>query len=888
MERFVYVPKVEVFVRCDGDGSGRIVDLTEDIVDGSVTRNVDAMSTAMITVQNKFGRYTGGAKGSGGPNAVRIRPMDRIIIRMSRVTDPFLVFSGYVDESPKFQLYPGTVTVAASCSLKLIANTYFDPGLPFMRKYFKQFGWTYDPTSGLLYDDVTSGGSNKRFGYLDVAGGIGDVMKHILHDVGNFPTEAIDIDDLPTGFLQSISDAMNKSLTDDQKDTEQALARMRKFLGSTSGASPSTTDPTANPVSGNIAMEDVARYALKAGFKGDNAITATAVAMAESGLKSNALGHNTSDGSYDMGLWQINSVHAGVTPYTQTYSDNPNPPDPTKVIAGLQPFMKQMFTPLLNAEKAYEVASNGTSFTPWVTYNNGAHKPFMVQAQKAVQAAVLSPDAFTTIIDTTISPNSTNDPPRQQTEDQQGSEIATNIVKIAIDESKKGIHEDGSSNSGPEILKYQQVTGAIGQAWCGSFASWVYQQGGLPIVGTKFSNPASVANIMDTARSNGWTTNDPQPADLICWDGPGIEDHVAIITSRSGNNLSYVGGNQSNGVTMGGTTVGALDEIGRTPVYVHVPGVGKAAADAGLGGAGDSGAASTDGSGVADPVAAGLQGGWAVLQTMNNDSTLSILLTGERAMANDISLLSWIGQTCKASGRSFMSKPNGEFFAFFPDYFNYFTKTPYFRISDIELTDFTVYENDTELVTHLFGAAPITSGQVAGLGQITTLDRQESKVASVEADAFKFFVNMDKTFTPYDFLRRYGARPLPQDYPEIGHPVLLWLATWMDFTKQWAKTFRASCSTTFLPELFPGTVVEIGQAGGVTMYVDSVTHSFSREGGFQTDAQLLGLASKTGEPGMVISGNFNDTRFQTSDYLDVNVDLSKAPYNTDPATMANG
>lgn len=875
MERFVYVPKVEAFIRCDGDGSGRIIDVSEDIVDGSVTRRVDAMSTTTLTLQNKFGRYTGGSRGTGGPNSVRIRPMDRIIVRMSRVSEPFLVLSGYVDEAPKFQLYPGNVTVNASCSLKLIANTYFDPGLPFMRKYFAQFGWTYDPTSGALYDDVSSGGPNQRFGYLDVAGGIGDVMKHILHDVGNWPIEAIDIDNLPIGFLNTINEAMTQELTDDQKEREKSLARLRKFLGTTAAADPSTTDPSANPQTGNVAMEEAARYALAAGFKGDNAVIAVAVARAESSLKSDAIGHNT-DGSYDLGLWQINTVHSGVSPYTEPYANNPRPVDPKKVMATLQPFVKQMFTPALNAAKAYEVASNGTSFTPWVTFNNKAHLPYIDEARKAVQAAVLTPNSITPeTVDTAKTEDTT---PREKTETQKGATIATNIVKIAIAESQKGIREIGSSNTGPEILKYQRVTGAIGQAWCGSFLSWVYQEAGMPLVGTKFSAPASVANIMDTARSNGWTVNNPQPADILCWDGPGAEDHVAIVTARSGSNISYVGGNQSGGVTQGATTVGALDSLGRTPVYIRVPGVGTAAADAGLGGGADAGAAGT-GTGDTDPVSAGLQGAWAILQTQTNDSTLSILLTGERALANDISLLGWISQTCKASGRSFMSKPNGEFFAFFPDYFNYYTKTPYFRISDIELVDFTVYENDTNLVTHLFGAAPITASQGAGMGQITTLDRQESRVASVESNAFKFFINinpddplmpLDKTghFSPYDFLRRYGARPFPQDYPEIGHPVLLWLATWMDFTLKWAETYRAEATTTFLPELFPGTVVEIGQAGGVTMYVQEVTHSFSRSGGFQTNASLTGLAGVNGQSGLVASGDFDQSRLNAGDFLD--------------------
>ena len=207
MQRFVYVPKVEVFLRTDGDPANpnRVIDLTEDLIDGSVERKINQMSMATFTLQNKFGRYTGGAKGSGGPNAVRIRPMDRIIVRMSRVTDPFLVFSGYVDASPYYQLYPGPVTIQASCTLKLIQNTYFDPGLPYLTTYFNKFGWYYDFTTGALTTrNLTNGG----FGYLDIAGGVGDVITHVLHDIGNWPLEAINVQALPDGFLDKISSAM--------------------------------------------------------------------------------------------------------------------------------------------------------------------------------------------------------------------------------------------------------------------------------------------------------------------------------------------------------------------------------------------------------------------------------------------------------------------------------------------------------------------------------------------------------------------------------------------------------------------------------------------------------------------------------------------------------
>jgi hypothetical protein len=888
MQRFVYVPKVEVFVRCDGDGSNRIVDVTEDVIDGSVTRNVDQLSTATVTLQNKFGRYTGGARGSGGPNAVRFRAMDRIIVRMARVGQPHLVFSGYLDETPYFQLYPGPVTIKASCTLKLLQNTYFDPGLPIMTAYFQQFGWIYNPATGMLSDSVGTAGVDQRFGYLDVAGGVGDVMQHVLHDVGNWPNEAIDIQDLPIGFLKAISKAMSYQLSEVQRDDEAMIDRLKKFLGTTGTATGgTTTNTTTNPQTGNISMEQTATLASQAGFKGDALITAVAVARAESSFKTDAMGYN-SNGTYDVGLWQINTVHTpggggsgGLAAPPHGLGALQNPDDFNVVKASLpanvRTYMVNCQDPAFNAKEAYTIAGNGTTFTPWVTYNNGLHKPYMDAAKVAVDSvlggAAIAPNA-TGITGTTV-----NDPvgTRNSTEPSgKTDKVATSIVRIAIAESQKGIHESGGENQGPEILKYQQTTGAVGQAWCGSFATWVYLQAGLDIRPLYSGGTASVATIMNTARSKGWTASKPIPGDLICWDGPSTEDHVAIVVAVTGNTISFVGGNQSNGVTQGSTTVGALDSLGRAPVYVHTPGIGSAASDAATGAGTDAGAASTE----TDTVSAALQAGWAILQTQSNDTLLSNLLTGERALANDVSLLQWIGQVCAASGRSFMSKPNGEFFAFYPDYFNYFTNTPYFRVADIELVDFTVYENDTELTTHLFATGPTAFG--GHQGPISIQDRINSMVASVESEAFSYFINIDEadpqkarsntsSFDAYAFLRRYGARPLPKDFDDIQHPVLLWLVAWREFTLQWAKRYSAQCETTFLPELFPGTVIELGGLGGITMYVENVTHTFSRSGGFQTSASLISPATSNTDrwKGLPISGELEPSRYTTgTDFYD--------------------
>src|SRR5947209_3734980 len=74
---------------------------------------------------------------------------------------------------------------------------------------------------------------------------------------------------------------------------------------------------------------------------------AAAIAMAESSGVSSASNTN-SNGSIDRGLWQINSVHGAQS----TFDVNGN------------------------AKAAIAISSNGTNWTPWVTFNTGAYKKF--------------------------------------------------------------------------------------------------------------------------------------------------------------------------------------------------------------------------------------------------------------------------------------------------------------------------------------------------------------------------------------------------------------------------------------------------------------------------------------------------------------------------------
>lgn len=75
---------------------------------------------------------------------------------------------------------------------------------------------------------------------------------------------------------------------------------------------------------------------------------AAAIAMAESRGESTATNQNT-NGTTDRGLWQINSVHGAQSTYD--------------VVA--------------NTKSAIAISNNGTDWSPWSTFKNGAYKAFL-------------------------------------------------------------------------------------------------------------------------------------------------------------------------------------------------------------------------------------------------------------------------------------------------------------------------------------------------------------------------------------------------------------------------------------------------------------------------------------------------------------------------------
>ena len=125
-----------------------------------------------------------------------------------------------------------------------------------------------------------------------------------------------------------------------------------------------------------LAFDDLYRLAVNVGFPpGDSAVTAAAIALAESNVPATspptgnpeAIGDPTFGGSY--GLWQVN--HPAHPEYDT----------------------ESLLDPTYNAKAALAISAEGTNWSPWATYNSGAYKQYI----ETPPSVAVSPQTLQTV-----------------------------------------------------------------------------------------------------------------------------------------------------------------------------------------------------------------------------------------------------------------------------------------------------------------------------------------------------------------------------------------------------------------------------------------------------------------------------------------------------------
>ena len=137
------------------------------------------------------------------------------------------------------------------------------------------------------------------------------------------------------------------------------------------------------PKGGTLNQEQIARAAKAAGFPEDKIATMTAIAMAESSGRSDAINDNANTGDLSYGLWQINMI-------------GDMGPERRKLF-GIQS-NEELLNPVTNAKAAYKIYEL-QGYGAWSVYKSGKYRDYMVSAKKAATSALQAPEPEITQVD---------------------------------------------------------------------------------------------------------------------------------------------------------------------------------------------------------------------------------------------------------------------------------------------------------------------------------------------------------------------------------------------------------------------------------------------------------------------------------------------------------
>lgn len=238
MKRLVYAPKINAYIKAD---SG-IYDISEYIVDFNIDRKINQVSTAELTIRNPYKKWTNHTYRDSitGENKVGpiFHPMDPITIFLQRLQNrPVQVFTGFCDQTPYLQLFPGTVPIKASCTLKKLQYTYFDAGLPFMREFLEQNGWFPNEDGSIVKPEAeqinngkhTAEETNKGVRFGD--SGIGGLLFNVLNEIGGWPEDTIYIQEMPASVINLVSNLFELFKKEDEQASKELTELLKKIVG---------------------------------------------------------------------------------------------------------------------------------------------------------------------------------------------------------------------------------------------------------------------------------------------------------------------------------------------------------------------------------------------------------------------------------------------------------------------------------------------------------------------------------------------------------------------------------------------------------------------------------------------------------------------------------
>jgi hypothetical protein len=222
MKRLVYSPSINVWIKTDTG----VFDLSPYVTGFNIDRRVQEVSAARVTFRNprvtdernpKKTRFMFTEHYSEGGVRPMFHPMDPIIITLTRLKGrPIQVFTGYCDTTPYVQLLPGEATLTASCTLKRLIHTYWDPALPFIRDFLQTNGWDLS-VEGVAFNPKTKPGKTLNDGSL------GLLLYKVLTEIGRWDSNNIFIQNLPGSQISTMVRGLYKDVADEVVSSTKEL-----------------------------------------------------------------------------------------------------------------------------------------------------------------------------------------------------------------------------------------------------------------------------------------------------------------------------------------------------------------------------------------------------------------------------------------------------------------------------------------------------------------------------------------------------------------------------------------------------------------------------------------------------------------------------------------
>lgn len=823
MSKLAYAPGVRIVIDTLTHGP---IDVSDDIMRGRVSLK-QIVSSLEVHLTNTGRKYDG-----------VFTPNDGIVCYLKRIRW-LPVFTGYLDDVPLLNAVAGNIQVSASCSMKRLQFHLWDPGSAAARE---------------LYGRYSLQEANARPG-----GGLKDRAVAILREVVGWPSEMVHVGEVPRGWFEAISD-LYESVAD-----ELNLAAPRAAVGASASIYGQSMmgqgSYTADGIAGNPATGTLPYHAGRISYFGGPDDKST---YGRSPALTNEVAPNWSDLYYA-------AIRA---PYVES---------------------------LPHSKKAHQPRTDLTSQQKNEAVNWWRNRKLLVVHPAkgtgcVVRVADWGPAEWTgRIID--VSEHVLKEVLGGNTDNEveiafapEGAQLGPYKVVAQTAEEARLLSQYGGVVGGM-VARPDPIPAGTNPS-SGDFAWGGYSNGNIPPdameligVGNHRLHPLA-ARAFKAMRNEALKSNiDLQPSDsyrsfAAQQDVKRRKPNLAATPGRSNHGWGF-----ALDMGIGGTFTSAayrwLFDNGPRFGWMHP----VWARPTSLGGNGSrpeawhweywgifgfqgnaNVAALTGASGVAaqsrllpEPTSAGAGGLAGSTSLFRGDEwydtvdphSQSDLLSGKRALMNDEPVIGVFKTLMGASMREFRSAPNGDFIAWFPDYFGQYGTAGKLIVEPLETSDFSVRWADKDLKTHQFVTTSLpVGGAFPSVGAIEAWQRYSTHgIASVDfPDLMAALFDFDDRSVWSDsraLLQRFSARIAVEEAPFlVDQQAAFWYAV-HKFQRNWAEQFKAAVPLSFLPELYPGMLVRFPWLG-LQMYCDAVTHSFSLSDpgggpglGFSTDATLI-------------------------------------------------